>query len=562
MAQSAAAAAAPVKLSTGGSIKETLESILIAFILAFVFRAFVVEAFVIPTGSMAPTLMGAHMRYRCPDCGWQFDVNYSSRSDGDDINIPRTAGPVMELRPDNRRRLVPTGRMADKVYAIICPNCGYKLPAAGEDAQQQTTNPPVHYGDRILVLKYLYLFQHPQRWDVVVFKSPAEPQRFNYTQNYIKRLIGVPGESIMVLDGDVYVGHGEQPSDWTIQTKPPTAQDALWRIIYDNDFYPQSLARPAEMGLGPRRWTQPWKVESGGGWNLEGRRTFVFDNAASEGVLRFDPTANPLRPAYTDWLAYDITLSQGPDDPVNTFDRGILPTNRVSDVRLAFSYQRASGDGPLSVQLSKRGRRFAMEMDGRQARLLEMGDGGPVVLQTAALALNGKPHRIECANVDYRLSMRVDGVEVLASTPTQYQPDMERLIKEFHDHTQPPLPEVQIVAARQKAQLSHISLWRDVYYINRDLRNAHLIATPDDPAVLKSGEYFVMGDNALISFDARYWSDPIDLPYEDLAVGPGRVPERFMLGKAFFVYWPAGFRPFGSNTPDLIPNFGEMRFIH
>src|SRR5213595_10211 len=59
------------------NIKETIESILVAFILAFVFRAFVVEAFVIPSGSMAPTLLGAHMRFRCPDCGWRFDVNYS-----------------------------------------------------------------------------------------------------------------------------------------------------------------------------------------------------------------------------------------------------------------------------------------------------------------------------------------------------------------------------------------------------------------------------------------------------------------------------------------------------
>src|SRR4051794_41881985 len=76
------------------NIKETIESILVAFILAFVFRAFVVEAFVIPSGSMAPTLLGAHMRYRCLECGYQFDVNYpSERSDDDNINIPNKTGP-------------------------------------------------------------------------------------------------------------------------------------------------------------------------------------------------------------------------------------------------------------------------------------------------------------------------------------------------------------------------------------------------------------------------------------------------------------------------------------
>src|SRR5437762_449193 len=86
--------------SKGGGVKDTVESIIVAFILAFIFRAFVVEAFVIPTGSMAPTLLGAHMRFKCPDCGYDFTVNYSTpRSDGDDITIPRYAE-FLEARPD------------------------------------------------------------------------------------------------------------------------------------------------------------------------------------------------------------------------------------------------------------------------------------------------------------------------------------------------------------------------------------------------------------------------------------------------------------------------------
>src|SRR5690349_17403579 len=70
-----------------GGHRDTIESILIAFILAFIFRAFVVEAFVIPTGSMAPTLLGAHARFTCDECGYQFDANYSTGS-SDDQNIP------------------------------------------------------------------------------------------------------------------------------------------------------------------------------------------------------------------------------------------------------------------------------------------------------------------------------------------------------------------------------------------------------------------------------------------------------------------------------------------
>jgi hypothetical protein len=39
------------------------------------------------------------------------------------------------------------------------------------------------------------------------------------------------------------------------------------------------------------------------------------------------------------------------------------------------------------------------------------------------------------------------------------------------------------------------------------------------------------------------------------------VPGRFLLGRAFFVYWPAGYKPLNSG-PALVPNFGDMRFIH
>ena len=63
-----------------GQVKETLVSIIIAFILAFVFRAFVIEAFIIPTGSMASTLWGDQIKATCPDCGHTFPVTASAGS--------------------------------------------------------------------------------------------------------------------------------------------------------------------------------------------------------------------------------------------------------------------------------------------------------------------------------------------------------------------------------------------------------------------------------------------------------------------------------------------------
>ena len=62
-------------------IRETVESVVIAFVLAFLFRAFEAEAFVIPTGSMAPTLMGVHKDLACEKCGLPYRVSASEEQD-------------------------------------------------------------------------------------------------------------------------------------------------------------------------------------------------------------------------------------------------------------------------------------------------------------------------------------------------------------------------------------------------------------------------------------------------------------------------------------------------
>jgi len=549
-----ATAPTPNRPQDEGSIKETVESILVAFVLAFIFRAFVVEAFVIPTGSMAPTLLGAHMRFTCKDCGYPFDVNFTGRLVGDDVEIPNIA--------------------RNSVYALNCPNCGLKVPRQNPrdpNDENDATAPPVHYGDRILVLKYAYLLSKPGRWDVVVFKTPdrsgdeREQVVPPYTVNYIKRLVGRPGESLYVLDGDVYVGMADADlKDYQVQAKPRAAQEALWRVVYDNDYQP---SRPD--------WRTPWvETAPGSGWKagapgnpdsgVTPARVLRFENANGAGVLQFQPEANAGNQPLTDWLAYAATKFAGSGDSYD--GRGLVARNHVSDLKLSLFYERHVGDGPLRLQLSKLEQTFTAELTPGKVRLLRERDGAgvPEELGSASLpAGSGHALHVEFMNVDYRVTVRVDGRDVIQTTPQQYHPDLPFLLQAWERDQMLPKPQVRIGAENQSCDLAHLSLWRDVYYTNRDesYSSGPRWGIPSRPIKLGPDEYWVLGDNSLMSGDGRYWGLPVELPEEGLHAQPGVVPGRFLLGKAFFVYWPAGYR-LSPGSPGMVPNFGDMRFIH
>ncbi len=66
--------------------------------------------------------------------------------------------------------------------------------------EQYSMEPTLLPHDRVLVNKFLYRFRLPQRGDVIVLKYPLNPQR-----NYIKRIIGLPGETVDIKDGKLSI---------------------------------------------------------------------------------------------------------------------------------------------------------------------------------------------------------------------------------------------------------------------------------------------------------------------------------------------------------------------
>ena len=55
-------------------------------------------------------------------------------------------------------------------------------------------------GDQLIVDKISYRFRDPKRYDIVVF-----PYRYEENTYYIKRIIGLPGETVQIVDGMVYI---------------------------------------------------------------------------------------------------------------------------------------------------------------------------------------------------------------------------------------------------------------------------------------------------------------------------------------------------------------------
>ena len=63
-------------------------------------------------------------------------------------------------------------------------------------------------GDQLLVDKLSYRFQDPKRFDIIVF-----PYQYEENTYYIKRIIGLPGETVQVVDGYVYINGSRLESD-------------------------------------------------------------------------------------------------------------------------------------------------------------------------------------------------------------------------------------------------------------------------------------------------------------------------------------------------------------
>ncbi len=487
------------RLPATARLAEIVQTILTGLILALIFRAFVVEAFIIPTGSMAESLLGAHATRVCPACGWEFSF-----------------APLRSASPSANGFVVPP--------EVTCPNCQLRL-----EATPAGTVPKA--GDRVLVHKWPYALGRwlgPGRWDVIVFRDPADPQ-----QHYIKRVVGLPGETVEIVDGDLFI-NGQ------IARKPPSVQEALWFIVYD-----QSHVEGAGDEAGRRtRWIAIDPPSEGyQGWSGLDTRVIRYDGLDSTWrTLAFNWDAGPEY--LLDFYAYNRRSSG----------------TQVGDVRLCAELVLGAGAGAFRLELTRPPWRFTalLHRDGRVRLELESldDDREPTVLEAGSrepLPL-GRPIAIEFGHVDYRVYVKIDGRDLLSTTDAQYAPQLEALRSGPGGRR----VAIRLAACNFRLELRRLRLDRDVHYTCRPGTTQR--AAAGQPFALQAGEYFVLGDNSPDSHDSREWTETEVGPHLPADYRAGTVRAEQIVGQAAFVYLP-GLLPLDRAGRWLVPDLGRVRFV-
>ncbi|RME76288.1 MAG: signal peptidase I [Planctomycetota bacterium] len=445
-----------------GAILENVEALLVALIFALLIRHFTLEAFVIPTGSMAPTLLGIHAQVTCPNCHYSFSVGNPSFEPG----------------------------QSSRTLDLVCPNC--LLGSQKSLFQKQIRRKDLRGGDKILVNKFYYLWKKPKRWDVIVFLSPQK-----HHKNFIKRLVGLPGETLQIFHGDLF-RKNPKTGKMEILRKPDSVQKHLWMNVYNSAYLEEKKNRII--------WETPKE---------EVEEKLLKETACTEcdqvvyQDVRFQWQGNQLNA--------DCTKKKGvlkfhrPIYNIYGYNRALRGGNLVGDIRCTFE-GKFSSQGRIVVDLSRPLKRFQVKMDFKAKKII-LYEGAwkeEKILEKPFPVSAEKWHHYDIAHVDGQIWLKVDGIEKIRylypSPLTVEDEDQQRFWLKFRFF-------------QSQVNLRKLHIYRDIHYTD-SLSNFGV----NEPVTLKQDEYFALGDNSPNSQDSRDW---------------GPVPAKNLLGRAFIVFWPA-----------------------
>ncbi len=132
--------------------------------------------------------------------------------------------------------------------------------------------PTLADGDQLIVEKVSYYFSEPKRYDIIVFPYPEEPDK-----HYIKRIIGLPGETVQIIDGYVYINGelldehygNEVMNNAGIASDPIVLGEDEYFVLGDNrnnseDSRYAAVGNIKRSDIDGRAWVRIWPFDSFG----------------------------------------------------------------------------------------------------------------------------------------------------------------------------------------------------------------------------------------------------------------------------------------------------------
>jgi signal peptidase I len=561
--------------------REVVETVVFVVVLVLLLKLFVTEAFVIPTGSMAETLYGYQKIIDCPKCGYEFPVNSHDEVEGPPGpgGGPRATQPVVKYVCPNCRfhGLIanlparPDNRSGDRVL-VLKPLYHVRQPRRGDvvvfkfPKNPQENHVAANYikramgfgGETVAIFRGdLFVTTSLGYPEGPSFPRPADPLdlwRPQYMYNNsgqaerlfeASRKAGFPPGPVKDLPPAQYA-HFKPLVDareidparpgFTIVRKGEGQLLADRRIVWDND-----KQAPQLVGVVPPRWyadprgAPHWSADS-----PDQPRAFAHSGDGTDWIR--------YRHLDTQWKTAPAT----PEDPVPPTDPEVLRQQKPSfvDNFLAYNASRPTGSaenlwvGDLVLECEAEvasGSEVTLELSRGVNRFRATFGGGKVTLkrvgpESAAFGTPSRPCRVKegtyklrFANVDARLSVWVDGKLIDFGDEGNYSPaeaehhEASDAGKQGWTQANDIDAPASIGARGPVPGVRAIQLKRDIYYTTSSEYRGGDSAAPDIYYV-QPGHYLCLGDNSAHSSDSREW---------------GAVPERLMLGKAVFVFWPA-----------------------
>lgn len=540
-----------------GLARSLSESVICLVLAVLMFRTFGAEGYMISTGSMAPTLLGYHKQVVCPTCGYAFPFGVAYDTD-----------PTGETELLERSRSI-----------AVCPNCGQE--------QIHLEKVPRNHGDQLLVCKPSYEYRLPQRWEICVFRNPAKPQ-----EAYVKRVVGLPGERVQIVRGDVYIDGEITRKDYARQVSmripvhdqsaqarrdplarerwfvatPPAERDSVPQWLADGSAFRLQSGLAAGLDAETFSWVQyrhwvrargqhvsrvplaawPDDVErpdpaAGSRLNWNARTGQLEYEGALPEALRDQllahtedaPFRQAVRALYDASHEAPITDQYGYNPPAENAQA--IP---MRDVMLGLRLDVEYGHGEFVVELTDGLQTFSYVLDfqHRECRMHRNGSNTPTQTGPLPAGIANEPLTVEASIFDRQALLALNGEVALPPFDFEAPANLGEV----------PRSAVRFGGRALDAVADQLVVYRDVYYTSDRALNG-----VETPYRLPWDSYFMLGDNSPVSHDSRRWGD-------------GAVPKSLLIGRPFLVHLPsrpAYLRLGPWETQLRLPDFSRMRLI-